>query len=115
MKVKASNPMKRTRRAIPLNTAVGDRELCAWQPVAGVTWIQTRGVAHARRLARRRDGRLVVRGVAGGFLRTFEFKRPLSWAITLMARYTADEKVTNEAFGVAVCPETNRAAGGRES
>lgn len=96
--------MQRTN--IPLNTAVGDRELCAWQPVRGIVWVQTRDPNHARRLARRKDGRLVVRGVAGGFLRTFEFKRSLSWAIGLMKRYTAGEVVTNGALGRAICPKT---------
>jgi hypothetical protein len=92
---------------ITLNTPVGDRDLCAWQPVSGVTWVQTRDPERARGLTRRRDGRLVVRGVAGGFLRTFEFKQPLSWAIKLMARYTASEKVTNEGLSRAICPRTN--------
>lgn len=95
---------------VPLNTAVGGRELCAWQPVGGITWVQTRNPEQARRLARRCDGRLVVRGVAGGFLRTFEFKRPLSWAIRLTTRYTANQKVTNAAFGRAVCHRTNLSA-----
>jgi len=90
---------------ITINTAVGDRDLCAWQPVPGITWVQTRIPKHASRLARRQDGRLVARGVAGGYLRTFEFKKPLTWAMRLMARYTADETVTNEAL--------NRAAGRR--
>ena len=87
---------------IPLNTAVGDRDLCAWQPVPGIVWIQTRNPAHAERLVRIHEGRLVVRGVAGGYLRTFEFERPLSWAMELMARYTANETRTNEALRHAV-------------
>ena len=91
-----------------LTTVVGDRDLCAWQAVRGVVWVQTRNSEHARRLARRRDGRLVACGVMGGFLRTFEFDQPLSWAIRLMARYTANETVTNAALGRAVCPETTR-------
>jgi len=41
---------------VPLNTAVGDRDLCAWQPVKGVVWIQTResGLCEAPGQARRR-------------------------------------------------------------
>ena len=96
---------------IPLNTAIGDRFLCAWQPVRGIVWVQTRDPKHARRLAKRKDGRLVARGVAGGFLRTFEFEHSLAWALRLMKRYTADEVTANEALGRAICPRTNRRAG----
>ena len=87
---------------IPLNTAVGDRDLCAWQPVLGVVWIQTRNPAFARRLERRGDGRLVAYGVAGGFLRTYEFARPITWAMQLMRLYTGYEMVTNEAMTGAI-------------
>lgn len=90
-----------------LNSAVGDRELCAWQPVPGITWVQTRSPKHASRLARRRDGRLVARGVAGGYLRTFEFRKSLAWALRLMARYTSSETGTNEALNCAAGRRTN--------
>jgi hypothetical protein len=93
---------------VPLNTAVGDRDLCAWQPVRGVTWVQTRNPNHARRMAKRRDGRLVAYGVAGGYLKTFEFQRPLSWAVRLMKRYLAAETTANAALNRAVCPATKR-------
>lgn len=92
---------------IPINTAIGDRDLCAWQPVLGVCWVQTRNPKHARRLAQRQDGRLVAIGVAGGYLKTFEFEKPLSWAIRLMARYTANEEATNAALFRAAGPRTN--------
>jgi len=72
-----------------LNTTIGDRNLSAWQPVPGVTWIQTRNPKFAEKLRRRSDSRLVVRGVSGGYLRTFEFvSKPLSWATRLITRYT---------------------------
>ena len=87
---------------VPLNTAVGDRDLCAWQPVRGIVWVQTRNPKHADLLARRPDGRLVAWGVAGGYLRTFEFAQPLSWAIELMARYTQNETLPNGALGHAI-------------
>lgn len=64
----------------PLNTAIGDQELSAWQPVRGVAWVQTRNPSHARRMAKRSDARLVVRGVAGGYLKTFEFRQSMAWA-----------------------------------
>lgn len=76
---------------VALNTAIGTRDLCAWQPVPGVTWVQTRLPEHANRLAKRRDGRLVVRGMAGGYLKTFEFRHPLSWAERLIRRYTRQD------------------------
>ncbi len=94
-----------------LNAVVGDRELCGWQPARGVVWVQTRNADHARRLAKRSDGRLVVRGVAGGYLRTFEFRRSLTWAAGLMKRYLADEMTPNAGLGRAICPRTSREAG----
>lgn len=72
---------------IRLNTTFGDSELCAWQPGRGITWVQTRNPRHARRLAQRRDRQLTAVGVSGGYLRTFEFQRPIRWAIRLMRRY----------------------------
>ena len=88
-----------------LNTVVGERDLCAWQPVRGVVWVQTREPKHARRLAKRKDGRLVAAGVAGGFLRTYEFASSLGWAVRLIARYTANETTANEALNRAISPE----------
>ncbi len=92
---------------IPLNQVIGDRDLCAWQPVRGIVWVQTRNPKHAQRLARRRDSKRIVVGVAGGYLKIFEFAKPMSWAIRLLARYTRGETVTNEALDSAVCPVTN--------
>jgi hypothetical protein len=82
-----------TRRL--LNEVIGGPELCAWQPIQGLTWVQTRSPGFALKLSRRRDSRLVVRGVAGGYLRTFEFGRPIAWAQRLITRYTLGETVTN--------------------
>ena len=92
--------------SIPLNTAVGDRDLCAWQPVRGIVWVQTRNSKHARRLAQRDDGKLVAWGLAGGYLKTYEFAQSITWAIDLMARYTAVETTANEALGDAKRPQT---------
>ena len=99
------------RMSIHLITTIGGWDLCAWQPVRGVVWVQTRNPQHARRLAQREDGRLVAWGVAGGYLKAFEFARTITWAIDLMARYTAAEKATNEALGRAICPRTNPKTG----
>lgn len=89
---------------ISLNKVVGDHTLCAWQPVKGITWVQTRDPKHAKRMMQRADAKLVVAGVAGGYLKTFEFRRSLPWAQRLMARYVAAEKVTNAASNRAICP-----------
>jgi hypothetical protein len=78
-----------------LNTAIGAAELCAWQPVRGVTCVQTRSPQFARKLSQRRDSRLVAYGVSGGYLRTFEFRHPLAWARRLIARYTRNGMATN--------------------
>jgi len=93
---------------VGLNTAVGDRELCAWQPVRGVVWVQTRNPKHARRMGQRGDSRLVARGVAGGYLKTFEFQRSLTWAMRLMKRYMSDVAATNAALSNANCPTASR-------
>ena len=81
--------------------------MCAWQPARGMVWVQTRNPNHARRMAKRRDGGLVAYGVGGGYLKTFEFRRNLAWAVRLMNRYTAAEVTANEALGRAICPRTN--------
>jgi hypothetical protein len=93
---------------VPLNTTIGDRDLCAWQPAPGVTWVQTRNPKHSIRLARRSDSRLVMVGVAGGYLRTFEFRHSLGWAVRLLHRYTANVTRTGAALNLAICPERSR-------
>jgi hypothetical protein len=82
---------------------IGDRWLCAWQVAPGVVWVQTRSAEYARKLARRSDGKLVARGVAGGYLRTYEFQRGLAWARRLIVRYTQNETVTNARKSAPVC------------
>jgi hypothetical protein len=66
---------------------IGTRELSAWQVAPGVTWIQTRSPQFARKLSQRCDSHQVACGVAGGYLRTFEFSHRLAWARRLIARY----------------------------
>jgi len=58
-----------------------------WPVERGVWWIQTREPRLARKLSRRSDTRLVGIGVAGGFLRIFEIRRPPSFVRRLTARY----------------------------
>jgi len=94
-----------------LNEAIGGPELCAWQPARGVVWVQTRNPLHGRRLAKRGDGRLVVRGVAGGYLKTYEFQKSLTWAARLMKRYLTGETTPNEGLGRAICPVGSRGSG----
>jgi hypothetical protein len=78
-----------------LNEAIGDHWLSAWLVAPSVVWIQTRDPHHARRLSQRGDSRLVASGVAGGYLRTFEFPHGLAWAGRLIARYTKNGTATN--------------------
>ncbi len=74
---------------------IGNRWLSAWLVAPGVCWIQTRSPQFARKLSQRSDSRLVASGVAGGYLRTFEFNHGLSWAGRLIARYTKNGTATN--------------------
>lgn len=92
---------------IPLNAAVGDRASCAWQPVHGIWWVQTRKPEYAKQLGRHPDGRLVAWGVAGGFLRTFEFDKSTRRMIRLLARYTRNETGANDQLSHTICPRTN--------
>ena len=82
---------------------IGDRWLSAWQVASGTKWLQTRSPQFARKLSQRSDSRLVVRGVAGGFLRTFEFPHGLAWAGRLIARYTKNGMATNARNAASVC------------
>jgi len=78
-----------------LNVAIGDHWLCAWQVAPGVCWVQTRSPQFARKLSQRGDSQLRAWGVAGGYLRTFEFPHGLAWARRLIDRYTRNETPTN--------------------
>ena len=79
-----------------MNTAtIGNRELSAWQVASGAVWVQTSSPQFARKLSQRSDSRLVARGVAGGYLRTFGFSHGLAWAGRLIARYTKNGTATN--------------------
>ena len=81
---------------MPVKTEIiGNRELSAWMVAPGVTWVQARSPQFARKLSARSDSRLVAQGVAGGYLRTFEFPHGLAWARRLIARYTANATLTN--------------------
>lgn len=75
---------------------IGGDALCAWQFSSAIVWVQTRSPNFARKLARRQDSRLVMRGVSGGYLRTFEFRHSLTWAQRLIRRYSRSLEVTNE-------------------
>lgn len=88
----------------PLNTVVGTAELSAWQPFPGITWVQCRTAEHANRLAKRRDARLVVRGMAGGYLKTYEFRHPLAWAERLIRRYTRQKHAANARLSARAKP-----------
>ena len=75
---------------------IGNQEMAAWQVAPGIVWIQTRSPQFARKLAARADAQIVARGVAGGYLRTFQFRHGPAWAQRLLARYhTKIGMVTN--------------------
>ncbi|MBM3840911.1 MAG: hypothetical protein FJ398_23745 [Verrucomicrobia bacterium] len=85
------------------NHVIGDSDLCAWRPVSGVVWVQTRNPKHAVRLAQRRDSHLVVRGMGGGYLKTFEFTgKTLAWAWRLIRRYKASQTPALASTGTGV-------------
>ena len=88
----------------PLNTVIGTDEISAWQPVPGITWVQCRTAEHANRLAKRSDSRLVVCGMAGGYLKTYEFRRSLAWAGRLIRRYTRQNHTANERLSTPARP-----------
>ena len=83
---------------------IGTTELSAWQVAPSLTWVQTRSPRFSRKLSQRSDSRLVATGVAGGFLRTFEFRHGLSWAKRLITRYTAATMATNARFSRLAAP-----------
>jgi hypothetical protein len=88
---------------------IGDRWLSAWQVAPGVVWVQTRSPQFARKLSQRSDSRLVAHGVAGGYLRTFEFQHGLAWARRLIARYnTRNETATNTQISALASPVVRR-------
>jgi hypothetical protein len=90
---------------------IGGRELSAWQVAPGVVWVQTRSAVFARKLSQRRDARLVVRGVAGSYLRTFEFQHGLAWARRLIRRYlTKTGTPTNGKEIAPACPARRQKA-----
>jgi len=92
-----------------MNTdTVGDALLCAWLVAPQAVWIQTRLPHYARKLSQRRDSRLVARGVAGGYLRTYEIKRGLAWAKRFIARHTQNETPTNARKYAPVLPPARR-------
>src|SRR5437773_437640 len=79
------------------NETIGGPELCAWQPVANVVWVQTRDPKHAAKLCKRADSREVARSPFKDHLRTFEFiGKELAWAKRLIGRCTGDLTAPNE-------------------
>ena len=93
---------------IPLNIVIGNRELSAWQPARGVTWVQTRLPKHAERMAKRQNSKLVLWAVTGGYLKTYEFSHRLAWAEGLIARYTSPNAQVNATTSPNGAPEPER-------
>ena len=90
--------------------AIGCHELSAWLVAPGVTLVQSRSPQFARKLSQRSDSRLVARGVAGGYLRIFEFQHGLAWAGRLIARYTKNKTATNAQKSAPICPSRRQLA-----
>jgi hypothetical protein len=93
-------------------TTIGTPMLCAWPVAPGFVWVETRSPVFARKLSRRSDARLVVQGVTGGFLRTFEFPHGLSWTRRLIARHQSASRVANEPIPPLDAPPASRKAPG---
>ncbi|MBI2928380.1 MAG: hypothetical protein HYY24_22150 [Verrucomicrobia bacterium] len=106
-------PGAESTQRLSLNSVIGTRDASAWQPVRGITWIQTRCPLFARKLTQRHDSRLVARGVEGGYLRTFEFRHSLTWARRLILRYTGNGTATNAPLERATTPAGASKARGR--
>lgn len=98
-----SNSGREKHRIMKTDT-LGDRMLCSWQVAPGVVWVQTRSPKFANKLSQRSDSKRVARGVAGGYLRIYEFKHGLTWASSLIARYQEAETAANERKTASVCP-----------
>lgn len=72
-------------------------------PCPAFVWVQTRNPRHAGRLAKRSDSKLVACGMAGGYLKTFEFTgKTLAWARRLIGRYKASQTSALIAAGTGV-------------
>jgi hypothetical protein len=91
-----------------IGDSIGNSAISAWLVAPGVCWIQTSSARHARRLSQRSDTRMVGNGVAGGFLRTFEVHRPLSWAKRFIRSHEKNEEPTNGAVLVQESPTSRR-------
>jgi hypothetical protein len=50
----------------------GDQILSAWRVAPRIYWVQSRLPAFTRKLQSRLNAKLVVNGVSGGYLRTYE-------------------------------------------
>lgn len=87
---------------------IGDSSISAWLVAPGVCWIQTRSPRHARRLSQRSDTHVVVTGAGGGFLKTFEIDRPMSWAKAFIARHEPREEPIDRPFLSPGSPTSRR-------
>ncbi len=73
---------------------VNFRAPSAWRVAPGVVWLQVHEARLTEALKKVTGWKLVAYGVAGGYLRIFEFHRPLAWALDWITRHTS----ANEAF-----------------
>jgi hypothetical protein len=82
-----------------------------WKVAPGVVWIQVHEPEQARALARIAGGRRVAYSVAGSYLRTFEFVRPVRWAERWVKRQLGRQTGTNGGFSVLAGPLATAEAG----
>lgn len=83
---------------------IGNKALSAWLVGVNAVWVQTRSSFFNRKLSQRADARLVAHGIAGGYLRIYEFEQGLAWAGRLIARYTRNGMPTNARKNAPSCP-----------
>ena len=87
--------MSKENKGLPAQEIIGDRMLCAWRVAYGVVRVQTRDPKHFSRLSSRSDSKLVGYGVAGGYLKLFDFAgKDMAWARRLIGRYTGQTATT---------------------
>ena len=74
----------------------------AWKVAPGTVWVQSRSAQLTKKLKQVTGYREVAYSVMGGYMRTFEFRKSLSWARSWIDR----NATANEAFLDLESPQT---------
>src|SRR4051812_24181139 len=81
----------------PLKTPLLLPAAIAWKVCPGVIWVQVHKPKLAKNISRRKDCRLVARGILGRYLRTYEFEgKEMAWAESLVRRLGCISKEFSE-------------------